>query len=277
MHKHSLLTMAAIAAIALGANSAVAQLACDASSLAAFCISYPNVPSESLIGCGAGDIVGTSCPTANLIGTCTQPASSMSWYTRNGLTSSSASLLSASCALNGGTWSGASVSPITTVSPSTPLPPAPTTQSTFSVTSGTLPSAAVTVSQSGTFGSANLVISLDLSKILSGGSFTSAGRFAASYNIYVAAFLPAGTAGLSESTWFVYPNSRVWAPLSIPIAAYLEGLSESATDTVQIDLLQSLDVTGVAGAEIYIGYGTSSDEMLSAGRYRGVYKLSPNS
>ena len=276
MHKYSLFRTTAIAAIALGANSAVAQMACDASSLASFCISYPNTLSGSLIGCGAGDTVATSCPAANLIGTCTQPASAMSWYTGNGLTLSDASLFSASCALNGGSWSSGNGSSSETVSASTLLPPAPTTQIAFSVATGTLPSAAVSVSQSGTFGSANLVISLDLSKILSGGSFAGAGRFAASYNIYVAAFLPAGTAGITESTWFVYPSSRIWAPLSLPIAAYLEGLSDNATDTVQINLLQNLDVTGVAGAEVYIGYGTSSDEMLAAGRYRGVYKLSPN-
>ena len=77
----------------------------------------------------------------------------------------------------------------------------------------------------------------------------------------------------ASATWFVYPASPAWAALGSPIAAYLEGLAQNATDKVVITILSGLDVTGLVGAEIYIGYGTSDTEMLTAGRYRGVYKV----
>jgi hypothetical protein len=32
-------------------------------------------------------------------------------------------------------------------------------------------------------------------------------------------------------------------------------------------------MTSLLGTEFYLGYGTSDDEMLSSGRYRGVYKV----
>jgi hypothetical protein len=112
-----------------------------------------------------------------------------------------------------------------------------------------------------------------LSKVLSGGSFAGLGQFAAGYNIYVAALVPSGALGLPSATWFVYPASRAWATLGSPIAPYLEDLAQNATDKVVISILSGLDVTGLVGAEIYVGYGTSDTEMLAANRYRGVYKV----
>jgi len=136
-----------------------------------------------------------------------------------------------------------------------------------------MPTAAVSVTQSGTFGNATLVVTLDLSKVLSGGSFAGLGQFAAGYSIYVAALAPKGALGLPSATWFVYPASRAWATLGSPIAAYQEGLAQNATDKVVISILSGMDVTGLVGSEIYVGYGTSDTEMLAASRYRGVYKV----
>jgi len=110
-------------------------------------------------------------------------------------------------------------------------------------------------------------------RVLSGGSFAAQGQFAAGYNIYVAALVPSGALGLPSATWFVYPASRAWATLGSPIAAYMEGLAQNATNSVEINILQGMDVTGLVGTEIYIGYGTSDTEMLTSGRYRGVYKV----
>jgi len=36
--------------------------------------------------------------------------------------------------------------------------------------------------------------------------------------------------------------------------------------------VQGMDISQLTGTEIYVGYGTSSEEMLAAGRYRGVYR-----
>jgi hypothetical protein len=156
---------------------------------------------------------------------------------------------------------------------STPLPPPPTTQSVFAAPTGRMPTAAVSVTPSGTFGNATLAVTLDLSIVLSGGSFAGLGQFAAGYNIYVVALLPQGVLGLPAASLFVLPETRAWAPLGSPIAAYMQGLAQGATDRVVISILSGLDVTGLVGAEIYIGYGTSDTEMLAAGRYRGVYKM----
>ncbi|OGA16451.1 MAG: hypothetical protein A3H32_08470 [Betaproteobacteria bacterium RIFCSPLOWO2_02_FULL_63_19] len=137
-----------------------------------------------------------------------------------------------------------------------------------------MPADAVSVSPSGTFGSATLVVALDLSKVLAGGFSAAQGRFAATYNVYVAALVPSGVLGLSDASWFVlYPATRAWGELGSPIAAYLEGIAENATNFVEISILQEMDVTGLVGSEIYIGYGTSDTEMLLERRYRGVYKV----
>lgn len=156
----------------------------------------------------------------------------------------------------------------------TPLPAPPTTQTVFTLPTGQMPSAGVVVdTRSSTFGNATLVVTLDLSKVLSGGSLAAQGRFAAGYNIYVAALVPSGVLGLTSATWFVYPATGAWAELGSPIAAYREGIAENATDSVEISILQGMDVTGLVGSEIYIGYGASDTEMLSQSRYRGVYKV----
>ena len=175
-----------------------------------------------------------------------------------------------------GSWtdsSGALTPSQTSITPTTPLPSPPATQTVFTAPTGQMPTAAVSVTPSGTFGNATLVVTLDLSKVLSGGSFAGLGQFAAGYSIYVAALAPKGALGLPSATWFVYPASRAWTTLGSPIAAYMEGLSQNATDKVVISILSGMDVTGLVGAEIYIGYGTSDTEMLSAQRYRGVYKV----
>ena len=160
------------------------------------------------------------------------------------------------------------------ITPTTPLPPPPTTQSVFAVPIGRMPTAAVSVTPSGTFGNATLAVTLDLSQDLSGGSFAGLGQFASGYNIYVAALVPSGALGLlSTATWFVLPATHNWTLLSSPIAAYMEGLAQNATNSVAITVLQGTDVTALVGTELYIGYGTSDTEMLAANRYRGVYKV----
>lgn len=157
--------------------------------------------------------------------------------------------------------------------PSQPVAPPPATQSAYTVTTGQMPTAAVTTTATGTLGSAMLTVTLDLSKVLSGGAFASLGQFAAGYNIYVVALVPSGALGLPSATWFMYPATRAWAALGSPIAAFKEGLAQNATHSEIIPILQGMDVTALLGTEFYIGYGTSDTEMLSAGRYRGVYKV----
>jgi len=173
---------------------------------------------------------------------------------------------------------GASARATVTVAPRAPNPsqtvaPPPANQSAYTVTTGQMPTAAVTTTATGTLGNATLIVTLDLSRILSGGSFAAQGQFAAGYNIYVFALLPSGVLGLASPTFITLSATRGWTVLSLPVAAYMEGLAQNATNLVQIEILRGLDVTGLVGTEFYVGYGTSDTEMLTSGRYRGVYKV----
>jgi hypothetical protein len=159
---------------------------------------------------------------------------------------------------------------VTNITPSDPLPPPPTTQTVFTVPTGQLPSAAAQVTATGTYGSAFLKVILDIAKALPA-------TFAASptYNVYVAALVPGAALGSASSQWFVKPKAPGnWGALQTPIAAYLEKVAQIAVNNqVVIDILTNTDISSLVGTEIYIGYGTSSDEMLAANRYRGVYKV----
>lgn len=177
-----------------------------------------------------------------------------------------------------GSWTNRRVSapqPVA-VNPNQPAAAPPAVQTAYSATTGRMPSAAVTTDAGGTLGSTTLRVTLDLSKVLSGGSFAANGQFAAGYNIYVVALVPAGVLGLRDATWLMLsattPNTHAWAALSSPVGAYMEGVAQGAANQlVQISILQNLDVTGLLGTEFYLGYGTSDMEMLLSGRYRGVY------
>ncbi len=200
-------------------------------------------------------------------------------YSDTGLTASTAYSYTVSacdaagnCSAQSGAVTAQTPAPIAPIPPATPLPPPPATQTVFTVPVGQMPTAAVSVSPSGTFGNATLLVTLDLSQVLAGGAFAGLGQFAAGYSIYVAALVPGGVLGLPSATWFVLPATHSWALLSIPIAPYMEGLAQNATNSVTISIVQGMDISQLTGTELYVGYGTSSEEMLAAGRYRGFYK-----
>lgn len=169
-----------------------------------------------------------------------------------------------------GTWTMTRIS-APQPDPNRAVAPPPVAQTDFTTTTGRMPTAAVSTVAAGTLGNATVNITLDLSRVLSGGSFAAQGQFAAGYNIYVAALVPGGVLGLPSATWFQLPASGGWGTLTLPIAAYREGLAQSAADRIQITVVQNLDVTALLATEVYIGYGTSDTEMLESGRYRGVY------
>lgn len=101
---------------------------------------------------------------------------------------------------------------------------------------------------------------------------------AAGYNVYVAALvanerlrLPAG-----GGTWFVKTQSRAWETLSYPLKAFMEGVAVSSQDQrVRVEILSDLNLSTLLGTEIYIGYGTSGEEMILNRRYRGVFDVQP--
>lgn len=97
---------------------------------------------------------------------------------------------------------------------------------------------------------------------------------AASYNVYIAAALPSG----QIVSWFVllpkaqYPDLS-WGALTFPIAAFLENLNPSDDTLITTDVVSNIDPGLLGGATLFIGYGLSSDEMLSSGRYRAFFQV----
>lgn len=83
-----------------------------------------------------------------------------------------------------------------------------------------------------------------------------------------------GTAGsihvaaLIGSTWYAY-NGRSWATWTTgPLPAVFQG---DLPPAFSITPVAGQDLRGLSGTAIYIGYGSSVDEMLAARRYRLAY------
>lgn len=78
--------------------------------------------------------------------------------------------------------------------------------------------------------------------------------------VFVAAVVGPRLYFLTPAGW------QVWSSGSFPV--YASGAF--AAQTIQV-LDGSLDLSGVVGAQIYVGYGTSDSEMLASGRYARVH------
>lgn len=161
----------------------------------------------------------------------------------------------------------------TSVPRTTSLPPPTVTQSVYAAPTGRIPAEAVQVSATGTYGEANLQVTLD---ILRGLQASAAAGFAAAgeYNVYVAALVPGAALGSATPIFYVKPKTPGnWSPMQFPIAAFLEGVVQNSADSVVlIEILTDTDISSLVGTEFYVGYGLSDQEMLAAGRYRGVFK-----
>jgi streptogramin lyase len=152
---------------------------------------------------------------------------------------------------------------------STPLPPPPAAQTVYTVPSGQLPAAAVVVNATGTYGSASVSVTLDVVKALQA-SFAAT----STYNVYVLALVPGAVLGSPSPVFLAKARAPgSWGLLQFPIPAFLENVAQSATSQVVIEILTNTNVSSLVGTEFYVGYGTSDTEMLTTGRYRGVYKV----
>ena len=47
----------------------------------------------------------------------------------------------------------------------------------------------------------------------------------------------------------------------------------SVYQRIAVAILRDTDITALIGTEFCVGYGTSDTEMLTAGGYRGAYKV----
>jgi alpha-tubulin suppressor-like RCC1 family protein len=109
----------------------------------------------------------------------------------------------------------------------------------------------------------------NLSASLRGGTATRSFQRADNYKVYVAA-LAAG----QLSGWFQLDANRSWSALAWPMAEFMTGVDLGSQGALlQVDILESADLSQLGGSVVYLGYGTSADEMLTAGRYRDIYKV----
>ena len=92
-----------------------------------------------------------------------------------------------------------------------------------------------------------------------------------SYNLYVVAVL-AGVPVNVPTVWVRAASG--WGPfVSFPIGEYLRNLTANSDQVLLIDILESTDLSTAVGTRFFVGYGTSSEEMLSSGRFRLVYEV----
>ena len=99
-----------------------------------------------------------------------------------------------------------------------------------------------------------------------------AARSGVVYNLYVVALVGSQTVSL----WAVLNEQHNWQALSFPLAQYLSGVSlDARTQSVLVQILDSVDLSGLAGARIFVGYGIDGQEMLSSKRYREVLTIVP--
>jgi alpha-tubulin suppressor-like RCC1 family protein len=115
----------------------------------------------------------------------------------------------------------------------------------------------------------SLTLSVDVRGLL--GTDVNRSLRAGGYNLYVAAYAGSG----SNLAWYQLDAKRNWSGLAWPMAQFMTGVSlSSKTDSAIVEILDGVDISGLVGSHIYVGYGTDADEMKNAGRYREVITIS---
>ena len=112
-----------------------------------------------------------------------------------------------------------------------------------------------------------------------GGSFAAD---AGTYQLFVAVVVPPGQRGLtstgapgapvSTTTIYVKDSASTWSAYGgSAMPAYLRDVAASQVNSIALDILANTDLSGMTGAQFYVGYGTSGGEMMAAQRYRLMY------
>ena len=90
--------------------------------------------------------------------------------------------------------------------------------------------------------------------------------------LFIAAYVPAGSLGMVVPTWFCLAQDGSWQPLVG--SAYVPFRTGLVTGTVlHVDMLSNVDLNSLPKAEVYVGYGLSASEMIQAARYKGIVKV----
>jgi hypothetical protein len=89
--------------------------------------------------------------------------------------------------------------------------------------------------------------------------------------VFLAAYVPAGTLGLTADTWFCFTTDG-WQPLAgSNYVPFMTGVAGGTT--LNLSLLKNVDFNTLPKAEVYVGYGTSVEEMIATARYKGVLAI----
>jgi hypothetical protein len=112
----------------------------------------------------------------------------------------------------------------------------------------------------------------DIRGLITSGIVASAsnfGKFAAGYNLYVAAYVPS-----MQSSYFQLDSNNHWSLLSWPMAEFIRAVAlDSQDNVVRAQILQNVDLSQLVGASVLVGYGTDPDEMVSSARYRTIFTV----
>ncbi|OYT91120.1 MAG: RCC1 repeat-containing protein [Burkholderiales bacterium PBB3] len=116
----------------------------------------------------------------------------------------------------------------------------------------------------------SLTLRTNVFGLLGASSAQRAAKASVGYNLYVVALV----GNQMAFQWVSLDSKRNWRQLSFPVAEYLAGVSLTArTDSILINILDSVDVTALLGARIFVGYGLDALEMVATGRYREVMTI----
>lgn len=89
--------------------------------------------------------------------------------------------------------------------------------------------------------------------------------------IFVAAYLPAGSLGMIVDSWFYLTQDKGWQQLG---STYVPGATGIPAGTnAHVVLLRNPDLNNLPKTEVYVGYGASAQEMIQSARYKGVLAI----
>jgi len=87
--------------------------------------------------------------------------------------------------------------------------------------------------------------------------------------MFVAVWVPSGRPGLSGPGIAGVPVGAD----TFFLPAYLSNVASTQVNSIAMGILANTDLSRLSGAQFYIGYGTTPEEMLAAGRYRVMYQV----
>ena len=86
--------------------------------------------------------------------------------------------------------------------------------------------------------------------------------------VFLVGYVPAGSLGLTTGGWFVFTQDNGWQPAGSTIAPAVTGVPVGTT--LRISLVSGVDINSLPKLEVYVGYGTSADEMVKSTRFKAV-------